>query len=123
MSTWQCLTSVWQPRSRRSAITTKLPKTRTVSNAADLQEPADGQAVFSGRRVVAKAVEQDGIRQSADVAAGGFRQRDPQILRRVIDAEEIAGDFPRGGQDHDPAGVGVDLELRVPDIAKADGIG
>ena len=80
-------------------------------------------AVAADRRVVVEAVEQDLVDEAADLAAGRLDQAEPQVARRVLDAEAIAGDLAAGGQQHDAGGVGELLELRVVDVLEADGVG
>src|SRR6476661_9872655 len=64
--------------------------------AGHAHEPQGDDAVAADHRVVVKAVEQDLVDEAADLVAGGLDQAEPQVARRVLDAEEIARDPPLG---------------------------
>src|SRR5207249_11342806 len=84
-------------------------------------DQAEGEpAVASGLRVVAVAEQEETIRERADAAVRRFHQPEAQILRRVLDAEEVARDLAGRGQEDDTGGVGVLLLLFVPGVAETD---
>src|SRR5437870_501023 len=68
-----------------------------------------------------KAVQQNLIGLRADLSAGGFNQRQSQVLHRIFHAKEVARDFSPRRKQRDAAGVDELLEFCVPDISKTDG--
>src|SRR5262249_37587114 len=66
--------------------------------------------------VVVVAVEQHLIDRAAHLAGRRVDQREAQIARAVIDAEEIARDAAAGREHHDARRVRELLDLRVPDV-------
>ena len=88
--------------------------------ASEPHEVEDRGAVAAGLGVVLVAVEQDLVDGGADLPARRVHQREAEVLRRVLDAEEVVGDLPLGGRHEDPGGVGELLRLHVPHVAEAD---
>ena len=58
--------------------------------AGEAHRAHDDQAVAAGHRVVVIAVEQQRVDRRADLAGRRFDEREPQIARAVLDAEQIA---------------------------------
>src|SRR4029077_20304644 len=85
---------------------------------------AEGEpAVTTRLRVVAVAQEEEPIRERADAPLRGLHQAEPQILRRVLDTEEVARDPAVGSQNHHAGGVSVLLLLLIPFVTTADPFG
>src|ERR1700689_4876985 len=83
----------------------------------------DGEAIFSGRGVIAEAVKENGVGEAAYFSAGGFREGDAEVFGGVIDAKEIARELAVRRNNHNPAGMCEHLEFGVPDISESDGLG
>ena len=77
------------------------------------------QAVAARHRVVVIAVEQQRVDRRADLARRRFDERETQIARAVLDAEEVSRESAVG-REHDDAGRMRELlRLLVPGVAEA----
>ena len=63
-------------------------------HAADADDVQHRRAVAPGARIVVEAEQQQLIDRRADRSVGGLDQAEPEIARRVLDAEEVARDAP-----------------------------
>src|SRR6185503_6150047 len=89
-------------------------------DARDSQDSQDGHAVASGRRIILVAEQQQRIDERARLPFRRFGERQPQVPRRVLDAEEVARDAAVGREDDDRAGVRELPAARVGREAVAD---
>ena len=76
--------------SRRRIIRMKPPMPSTVRTPPSRTRFITMSAVAAALRVVVEAVEQQLVDRRADVPLARFDQRQPQLLRRVLDAVEVA---------------------------------
>ena len=97
----------------------KPPSARTVAMRAEPHQVEDRGAVAAGLGVVLVAVEQDLVDGVADPPAGRVHEREPQVLRRVLDAEQVVGDPALGRRHEHAGGVCELLRVRVPHVAEA----
>src|SRR5439155_13417592 len=74
----------------------------------------DHETVPAGFGIVVVAIEPHLIDRCADLARRCVDERESQIARTVIDAEEITRDPPLRRQDNDPCGMGELPEALVP---------
>ena len=73
------------------------------ANACNLDHSCDQQSVFSGRRIVVKAEEENAVGKRAHVLVRSFDEREPDIARRVFDSRKIARHFAGRCENHDRA--------------------
>src|SRR5689334_9963822 len=90
-------------------------------DAERAEDPQDGQPVAPRRRVVLVAEQKQGIDERPGLPFRRLRDREPQVARRILDAEEIARDAAVGRQDDQRARVGELAARRVVAIAEPDG--
>src|SRR5262245_15596568 len=81
----------------------------------------DREAVLAARRVVVEAAQEHLVDRRADRALGGLDQREAQVARRELDAEEDARDLAARRQDRDPGRVRPLVALGDVAVAEADG--
>ena len=97
-----------------ACVATNATRPTRVSAAARLQEAGDGGRVAPRVRVVVVAHQEELVGQAADLLARRVDEAEAEVLRRELDAEEVAGDPPARRQDHDPRRVGELLLRRRP---------
>src|SRR5262245_19178849 len=87
------------------------------------QQPHHGSAVTAHRGVVLVTVEQHLVDRRPDVALRGLVQRQPQVLRRVLDAEQVVRDAALRRERDDAGRVRPLLRTLVPHVAEAHRLG
>src|SRR5438445_6168510 len=87
--------------------------------AGEANDTHDHETVAAGLRIVVIAIEQHLIDRRADLAGRCVDERESQIARAVLDAEEIARDPSLRRQHDDACGMGELPEALVPDVAEA----
>ena len=93
----------------------------TVAAPARRSDAHDDEAVAARHRVVVIAVEQQRVDGRADLALRRLDERQAQVARAVLDAEEVARE-PAVRRHHDDAGRMRELlGLLVPGVAEAGG--
>src|SRR5215208_1729075 len=89
----------------------------------DAAQPYDVQgdgAVAADHRIVVEAVEQDLVDQAADLAAGRLDQAQPDVARRVLEAEDVARHPALRSRDDHAGGVRELVAVRVVDVVEVD---
>src|SRR5215217_5464627 len=66
-----------------------LPPPQENDQKDEAEHGQDGGAVAADHRIVVEAVEQDLVDQAADLAAGRLDQAQPDVARRVLEAEDV----------------------------------
>src|SRR2546430_17262332 len=86
-----------------------------------LNHSAYDEAVFSGRRVVMKAVQKHCVSNSSDLVVGGLNQRKPQVFRREGHAVVILRQLATWSQHHDGSCIGERAGLSAEPILETNG--
>src|SRR2546423_3574748 len=74
------------------------------------------------RRVVVVAVQNQRVHGRAYLPLRRLDEREPQVLRRILDAVEVVREFSFRRRHHDRGGVRELLRLFIPDVLKARGL-
>ena len=93
------------------------------SRGGNPQQVHGDRAVLTGRRIVVETEQENFIDRRADLIVRRLHQSQADIARRILDAVEILRHPALRGEDHDGAGVGVLVGLRVVLVMEADGVG
>src|SRR5439155_20181864 len=80
-------------------------------------------AVAGGDGVVVVAVEEERVDERSDLSPRSLDEREAQIARRVLDAEEVARESSIRSRDVDRARVSELADPLVPRVPEPDGVG
>src|SRR5215471_19439418 len=93
------------------------------SHSEPAQDPHDGDAVFTGCRIVLKAVQENVIRKRTEFSVRCLEQAQLEICRVEFDAIEILRDDAGGGQHDNAARMSPLFGVVVVGVAEADLVG
>src|SRR5205814_7056920 len=82
----------------------------------------DRRPIFSGSRIVMKAIKQELVGPRPDPTGGSFYQPKSQIARRIFEAVEVPRNPTLWGQNHDPAGMNILFRCGIVGVPESDRI-